>query len=220
MLGRVLVFCGGKIARSFVEHYLEQESFDTVVCADAGLNHANDLSMPVHYFMGDFDSVAPEVLQRYKAQAEWIQYPAEKDVTDTQIVLEWIVEHGAAEIVMLGATGGRLDHFLANVNLLMLPLKANIPAYIVDEYNRIYLINRETVIHREEIFGKYISLQPLTSQVTEVSLQGFRYLLDHVTLTVGTGRAVSNELAADASQAVISFRDGVLIVLESRDLPC
>lgn len=217
MLGRVLVFCGGRIALSFAKRYLEQKSFDTVVCADAGLNHANDLSMPVHYFMGDFDSVKPEVLQKYKAQAEWIQYPAEKDVTDTQIVLEWIVEHGAEEIVILGATGGRLDHFLANVNLLMIPLAVDIPAYLVDECNRIYLINRETVIHREDVFGKYISLQPLTSQVTEVSLQGFQYLLDHETLAVGMARAVSNELAADASEAVVSFQDGVLIVVESRD---
>lgn len=224
MLDRVLLISGGNINLEFAVSFLENNSFDTVVCADSGLDAAYQLHLPVQYFMGDFDSVCPDILERYRngevigsEGASWIRYPAEKDYIDTQLVLEWILERGASEIVILGATGGRLDHFMANVNLLMLPLKQNIPAVIVDEQNRIRLIDRDFVLRREEVFGKYVSLQPLTNRVTGVTLEGLKYPLHDYTLAVGTARAVSNELAPDAREAVIHLREGVLIVTESRE---
>ena len=146
-----------------------------------------------------------------------MQYPKAKDYTDTQMVLEWILSEGASEITILGATGGRLDHFLSNLNILMKPLKQGIPAYIVDSHNRLYLIDGETTLHREQVFGQYISLQPLSEKVYPVTLTGFQYGLKDYTLTYGDGRAISNEFAPEAQTATISFTHGELIVIESRD---
>lgn len=224
MLGKTLLISGGHIDIRFVQEYLKTHRFDAVVCADSGLNTAYRLGLPVRYFMGDFDSVDPEVLEQYRQglvigseSVDWVRYPAEKDYVDTQYVLEWILEQGAEELVILGATGGRLDHFLANIHLLMLPLKKEIPASIVDSRNRIRLIRGDTVLRRDELFGKYISLQPLTNEVTGVTLRGLKYPLEDYTLTVGTARAVSNEMAEAADEAWIGMREGVLIVIESRD---
>lgn len=133
------------------------------------------------------------------------------------MVLEWILSEGASEITILGATGGRLDHFLSNLNILMKPLKQGIPAYIVDSHNRLYLIDGETTLHREQVFGQYISLQPLSEKVYPVTLTGFQYGLKDYTLTYGDGRAISNEFAPEAQTATISFTHGELIVIESRD---
>lgn len=153
----------------FAEEYTASKEYDTVVCADSGLNTAYRLGMPVHYFMGDFDSVSPEILEAYREgkvegseHCEWVRYPKEKDYVDTQLVLEWILEKGADEITFLGATGGRLDHFLANVNILMLALKQKVPAYIVDSRNRIRLTDSTLSIERQDMYGKYLSLLPLT----------------------------------------------------------
>lgn len=124
------------------------------------------------------------------------------------MVLEWILSEGASEITILGATGGRLDHFLSNLNILMKPLKQGIPAYIVDSHNRLYLIDGETTLHREQVFGQYISLQPLSEKVYPVTLTGFQYGLKDYTLTYGDGRAISNEFAPEAQTATISFTHG------------
>ena len=197
MLGKVLLITGGKVNMDFAEEYTASKEYDTVVCADSGLNTAYRLGMPVHYFMGDFDSVSPEILKAYREgkvegseHCEWVRYPKEKDYVDTQLVLEWILEKGADEITFLGATGGRLDHFLANVNILMLALKQKVPAYIVDSRNRIRLTDSTLSIERQDMYGKYLSLLPLTSTVTGVTLRGLKYLIEDYTLEVGIARAM------------------------------
>lgn len=224
MLGKVLLITGGKVNMDFAEEYTASQEYDTVVCADSGLNTAYRLGMPVHYFMGDFDSVSPEILEAYREgkvegseQCEWIRYPKEKDYVDTQLVLEWILEKGADEITFLGATGGRLDHFLANINILMLALKQKVPAYIVDSRNRIRLTDSTLSIERQDMYGKYLSLLPLTSTVTGVTLRGLKYLIEDYTLEVGIARAISNEMDETSDKAEILLRTGVLIVVESKD---
>lgn len=224
MLGKVLLITGGKVNMDFAEEYTATQEYDTVVCADSGLNTAYRLGMPVHYFMGDFDSVSPEILEAYREgkvegseHCEWVRYPKEKDYVDTQLVLEWILEKGADEITFLGATGGRLDHFLANVNILMLALKQKVPAYIVDSRNRIRLTDSTLSIERQDMYGKYLSLLPLTSTVTGVTLRGLKYLIEDYTLEVGIARAISNEMDETSDKAEILLRTGVLIVVESKD---
>ncbi len=224
MLGKVLLITGGKVNMDFAEEYTASQEYDTVVCADSGLNTAYRLGMPVHYFMGDFDSVSPEILEAYREgkvegseHCEWVRYPKEKDYVDTQLVLEWILEKGADEITFLGATGGRLDHFLANINILMLALKQKVPAYIVDSRNRIRLTDSTLSIEIQDMYGKYLSLLPLTSTVTGVTLRGLKYLIEDYTLEVGIARAISNEMDETSDKAEILLRTGVLIVVESKD---
>lgn len=223
MIGRTLVISGGVVDTGFAEEYLSRQKFDTVVCADAGLDSACRLGLPVHYAMGDFDSVSKAVLASYKTEekqgirTEFTPYPPEKDATDTHIVLDWVVKRQPEEIVILGATGKRLDHFLANVHILMQPLLQGIPTYMVDKHNKLYLLDHDYLLKREELFGKYISLIPFTEQVTGVCLKGFRYGLENGTLTSGDSLGVSNELLEGEDSASISLQEGILIVVESRD---
>ena len=113
MLGNTLLIGGGQVDLAFAKEYIRKQGFDTVVCADSGLDAADRLALDVDYVMGDFDSVSTKIYQKYhQMQTAFVSYPPEKDATDMQIVLEWAVEQGAEEIHILGATGKRLDHFL------------------------------------------------------------------------------------------------------------
>ena len=51
MLGKVLLITGGEVNLEFVRKYIDSISYDTVICADSGLNTAYRLKLPVHYFM-------------------------------------------------------------------------------------------------------------------------------------------------------------------------
>lgn len=223
MIGRTLIIGGGSIDYDFAKKYLIEQKFDSVVCADSGLDAAKKLGLNTSFLMGDFDSVKEETLSEFmetevlNSGTRYIQYPKEKDYTDMHLVLDWAVSQNPSEIVILGATGGRLDHFIANVNILMLPLKNNIPAYIVDKYNKLCLIDGEYQIKRNNLWGKYISICPLTEKVIGVCLKGFKYPLVNETLEIGGSRTVSNEISSEADEAIISLTQGVLIVIESRD---
>ncbi len=221
---RTLIFSGGHIDTEFAKEYLAKKKFDMVICADSGLNAAYKLGVKVDCIMGDFDSVSSDIVELYRNDrveaskgVKFVKFPPKKDLTDTDIVLEYVISLNPDEIVILGATGGRMDHFLANVNILMKPLRNGIKSYIIDKYNKIYLIDSEETIERKNLWGKYISFQPLTEKVKNVWLKGFKYTLAGKELTIGESLTISNEMADSESEAVVSFDSGVLIVIESHD---
>ena len=78
------------------------------------------------------------------------------------------------------------------------------PAYIVDRYNKIYLMDHSGVIQKKDLFGKYISLVPFTREVTGVCLRGFRYGLEDRTLACGESIGVSNEMREGSGSAASS----------------
>lgn len=222
MAGRVLILGGGTIDYGFAAGYLKDQEFDITACADSGLDAAKRLGIHIDFLLGDFDSVDKETLDGFMEETsggstKFARYPAEKDYTDMHLVLEWAVGKKPSEIVILGATGGRLDHLVANINILLLPLKNNIPAYIVDKNNKLCLVNGRYSIARNNAFGKYISVYPLTEEVSGLSLSGVKYPLDGVTVEKGGSMTVSNEFAEDAEEAVISLDKGILIVIQSAD---
>lgn len=221
--GRVLVIAGGEADIDFLAGYLENQEISAVVCADAGLDTAAALGLQVDYAMGDFDSVSQKGLEYYKRKSsvgqgtEFISYPPEKDATDLHLALDWVVGRKPEEILIVGATGRRLDHFLASVNLLMVPLAQGIPAFIIDRHNRLYLLKDSHIFRRSEVFGKYISLLPLTEKVRGITLRGFRYNLENGEMRIGDSLGVSNELAEGAAEAFLEMGEGILAVVESRD---
>ena len=72
-------------------------------------------------------------------------------------------------------------------------------------------------IRREDFYGKYLSLLPLTTQVSGVTLQGLKYLIEDYTLEVGIARAISNEMDESSDAARIQNHSGVNIDVESND---
>lgn len=216
-----LLICGGAFDEAFSKEYIKNQSFDFVVAVDRGLVYADQIGCSVDLILGDFDSVNAEVLDAYKSadnekkRPRIVKLNPQKDMTDTEEAIDVALSEGATEITILGATGRRLDHLLANINLLMKPLKKSVKACILDKNNRVYLRNTDFSIKRSDLFGKYVSLIPLTSEVSGVTLEGFQYPLNDYTLTIGNSLGVSNEIIQE--EAHVSFRDGTLIVIESHD---
>lgn len=221
MNNRILILTGGTISKDFAREYLKDQKFDIAIAVDSGLATVEELNIPVQYIVGDFDSVSNELLEKYRKQANENKsiiikkFNPIKDATDTQIAIELALELQADEIVILGATGTRVDHLLANIHLLYLPLNKNIKTFILDEHNKIYLLNRDITLYKQELYGPYISLQPFTEYVTGVTLQGFKYPLVKRKMHIGDSLGVSNEVIS--SQANILLESGILIVIESKD---
>ena len=125
------------------------------------------------------------------------------------------MELRCSQVILLGATGTRLDHTLTNIQCLPILEEAGITATIVDKHNRIRLLMGKTILHRSQQFGKYVSFLPFGGDVEGVTLKGFEYPLEDFYLPYVNSRSVSNEIAQE--KAEVSFTKGRLLMIESRD---
>lgn len=167
------------------------------------------------YILGDFDSIDKKVLEKYKTQKIKInELKPEKDFTDTEEAINLAIKLKSSEFVIIGAIGTRIDHVLANINVLKIALDNNIKAQIINEHNEIELINNELIIEKNNLY-KYISIMPLTTQVEGITITGMKYPLENYTLTIGNSLGVSNEQIEKTAK--IKVKDGILIVIKSRD---
>ena len=214
---KILVISGGAIEASFMLKYIEEQQFRYIIAADSGMEFLYKCGKKPDMIVGDFDSVAPAVLVAYRKMdgIEWKVLRPEKDDTDTESAVQTAAELGAEEIHIVGGTGSRLDHMLANVYLLGLLREQGISAYLVDAHNRVQVIDQRIVIKKETQYGKYVSLLPFMGAVEGITLKGMKYPLEDYTLDHCHSIGISNEITGE--QAEIEFRTGRLVVIESKD---
>ena len=117
-------------------------------------------------------------------------------------------------IDVLCATGGRADHFLGNIHTLKIAMDAGLHAEIIDENNRIFLVDKEYEF--EKGVGKYVSFIPFSGAVKGITLKGFRYNVEKFTLNPGSTRCVSNEVSE--KKAAIHIDEGCLIAVIASDV--
>ena len=206
---RAFVFTGGEIYHQYIEE--RPEEGDLIIAADAGYRNATLMGVHINILIGDLDSLGmiPDDVD------EVIKLPAEKDETDTQIAVDTAIERGADEIVIVGSTGGRLDHALSTLAILEKNWEKRISIYIVNGQNRVrYIKNSGFIVVRSKY--KYFSLIAADEKVKGVSIEGAKYPLKNKMLTRNNQFAVSNEILKNA--ALINVKKGGIFIIESRDL--
>ncbi len=213
---KVLIITGGRVDDALLVRRQKEQEYSMIIAVDHGLEAADRLGIAPDYIVGDFDSVPEATLQKYREKATPMEvFPREKDKTDTQIAIELALMRGAEDIELMGATGSRLDHTLANLHLLLLPLQLKREACILDENNKIYLKDTSFLIEKGKQYGNYVSLLPFSEKVEGLTLKGFQYPLDGIILEAGDSLGISNEIVEE--QAAVEFSKGILLVIESLD---
>ncbi|MDE5977202.1 MAG: thiamine diphosphokinase [Turicibacter sp.] len=190
-----------------------KESF--IIGVDRGALSLIEHKVFPHLAIGDFDSVAESELQTIKGKSlECIQLPCEKNETDTEVALNLALQKGATEVSVYGSLGGRMDHSLANIRLLLQFVKKGLAVKLVDQTQQITVLAPG---HYDILASHlpYISFFALDSTVMNLTLQRLKYPLINYELTLDDIRCISNE--AIESDFSVSFTDGYLLMIFSRD---
>ncbi len=216
---RTVIVSGGVLEEELVLRILKEEETEFIIGVDKGLLFLYEHQIQPDYIVGDFDSAPSEVLSYYQQEANIPirRFNPVKDASDTEIALRLCLDLRRKQILILGATGNRMDHFWSNVQCLKIALDAGAQAWIQDGYNRIRLLNQSIVLKKEEAFGPYFSVFPLGGTVRDFNIKGAKYPLHHHTLTPFDSLCVSNEFVED--EVEISFPLGEVILMETRDMP-
>lgn len=177
---------------------------DFVIAADGGYQHLADAGMRVDLLLGDFDSIAemPEGI-------EVRRFAPEKDDTDMMLAVKAGLELGFSRFALYGGLGGRLDHTLANAQVLCYLSQRGALGFLVGE-GMVLTALTDSGITLAGGRG-IISVFCMGDLAEGVALLGLKFPLAEATLTSNVPLGVSNEFMGGPAR--ISVRKGTLLAL-------
>lgn len=206
-----LIIAGGNPVKPDVVARLEAPSW--VVAADSGLDQANRLGIRPDLVVGDMDSVTPDALAAAAAAGIAIaRHSRDKDATDLELAIDAAVDHGFTTATIIGGTGGRLAHTLANA--MLLTRRHDVELAWVTSRARINALGPGQSGSYPIEDGALVSIVPVGGPAVCTS-DGLRWPLQGEPLTTGSTRGVSNEIIS--SPAIISVVDGEVLVVHERN---
>ncbi|MBI2766214.1 MAG: thiamine diphosphokinase [Chloroflexi bacterium] len=203
---RALLIANGETPSPALLAALAAEA-DVVVAADGGADKALALGIVPHAVVGDLDSVTEAT--RNSLPADSFHPVDDRDTTDLEKAIVWCMAAGVTRIDIVGAGGGRADHALANLSVLV-EFRDGPELHIADDYFDIRLVQGTARI--DAPVGTVVSLVALGA-CTGVTTSGLRWeLVDHPLPFSPYG--VHNEVVE--SPAMVTVAAGDLLLFEGR----
>lgn len=207
-MNRRCVIVGGAGIRNYqtLWDYLNPDDFN--IFCDSGLFHREALGIEPHLIVGDFDSHPNPHLD-----VETIALPCEKDDTDTVFAAKEALRRGFDDFLLLGAAGGRLDHTLGNVSILLMLHRQGKRALLVDDYSEMEIVSK-TSVWIDDSFS-YFSLLNISGRAEEILIEDAKYPLRAGSIQCTYQYGISNE-PLPGRRARVSVGKGELLLVKVR----
>lgn len=193
-------------AGSFDGFDIMPEAGDLIIAADGGYSYLQELGIEPDMLMGDFDSLADIPEDRYL-----IRHSPIKDDTDMALAVAYAVKAGYRRFFLYGTLGGRrLDHTIANLQLLTGMSRQGLEAYLIGQGSIITAVTDGAVSFPETASGM-ISVFCMGDAAAGVSESGLKYCLSDATMTCDNALGVSNEFIGSKSR--IEVKKGTLLIM-------
>ena len=178
---------------------------DYVIAADAGLCYLEKQGIMADLVIGDFDT-----LKCIPEHPNTIVLSVEKNDTDTLAAVREGIRAGYSSFHIYCGTGGRIDHTMANLQVLAYLSANNMRGFLFDHGSVITAITNDRLCF-EKIPRGYVSIFSSSSKAEGVTLSGLKYELNNAILTNIFPIGVSNEFINRESS--ISVSDGTLFIV-------
>ncbi|MCK9536207.1 MAG: thiamine diphosphokinase [Bacilli bacterium] len=177
-----------------------------LVGVDGGIYNIVEKGLKVDLAVGDFDSCNIEEVIIHCSKVKF--YPEKKDLSDLELAVQEVLPMKSDKIEIYNATGGRIDHFIAALNVIISYSDYNIEMF--DERNHICIIRENTIFKKSKY--KYCSFFAIEND-TIISLSGFKYQLNKYHLHPFDNRCLSNEIVQEEAQVTLNGKR--LLVIET-----
>ena len=180
-----------------------------ILCADGGYLFAEKLPIQINAVIGDLDTVR-DAKKVIAPPIQVIEEPSQ-EFTDFEKALLYLKKQGTKEILLIGLTGERTDHVLANMSVLSRFIN-DFEFIVFGQEAKIYFLQGSQEIKIHTTPGKLISLMPLPLAENIVT-KGLKYSLNSETLQWGIREGSSNEAVQD--WVSVKLGNGLLVIFEN-----
>ena len=180
-----------------------------VIAADSGLDLAAKLGLHADIVIGDLDSVSHQALDLAERQKVPIQrHPVDKDATDLELALMHAHERNVESVIVIGGSGGRIDHFLANAGLLA--AQTGIDLEWRTGTSTVHRVNGTLLLEGRK--GAVVSLLAFGGPVRGIQTSGLQWPLVQEDLEPGSTRGISNRLVEEHAEVSVAYGNLLVIV--------
>lgn len=194
----------------------KKNDYACFIAADLGFEKAKEAGIIPSLLVGDFDSISHSPVSatekdEFFSKTNIIQFPVEKDYSDTYFAIEEGIKLGYTQFHVYGALGGdRFSHSIANLQMLCAMKSKGVSVTLLGEKELVYLLNNENLTLTPPI-GSTFSVFSLSDQTTGVSITGAKFPLENTTLTCDFPLGLSNQSSNEV--VTISAKTGYLLVV-------
>ncbi|HMN49315.1 MAG TPA: thiamine diphosphokinase [Ignavibacteriaceae bacterium] len=182
------------------------KGYNTIICADGGANSAKKLGITPHFIIGDLDSIKPGIKKYYENKSTIIKYKRQND-TDVEKCLKFAIKKKFDEVVLLGATGDRLDHTICNLGIVIKFYK-QIKILLAAENS--FLVPTDRSLTLKSVNGETISLYAFDLR-TKITSYGLKYKLKNTALPFGERESTSN--VSISSKIKLDVKGGIIFII-------
>ncbi len=200
-----MIIGGADIGRyDRIRSYLRKDDF--YICCDSGLKHREGLGIVPDLIVGDFDSHENPHLD-----VETITLPREKDDTDTVFAVKEALSRGFQDFLLVGVIGGRLDHTLGNVSLLLMLDAQGKTATALDDFSEMEIVSGQPAQIEDRY--PYFSLLNISGTAQGITIKNAKYPLAEAEISCEYQYGVSNEVLPGKT-AEVTVKHGRLLLIK------
>ncbi|WP_052045358.1 thiamine diphosphokinase [Peptostreptococcus sp. MV1] len=197
----------------YIRDVVNYNKYELIIAVDGGANHLYKMGIMPNYILGDLDSIDEEIRKYYESsEVVFKKFPTKKDETDAELAVWLVEEEGLLGIDIYGALGGRIDHELANIQLLYYILERGMYPRIISENEEIYILKNDEMNLKGNI-GDIVSIIPIMGDARGITLANMEYSVEELDLKYSITRGISNVM--EAEEAFINVRDGCMLVVRN-----
>ncbi len=181
-----VLIANGKVSKTdYVKKIIDSNDF--FISIDAKLENLKELGVRPNLILGDLDSAEIDGLDN---QIEVIEL-SDQNKTDLEKSLDYCKEHSIKKVLILGSSGLRDDHSMANI-LLASSYSDNLHIELITSFYRIIFVKENTLINAPNAPVSIISL----STDNKITTRGLKYNLNNEKLK-SFSHGISNEVKGE-----------------------
>jgi thiamine pyrophosphokinase len=206
---RCAIFLNGVI-EDYDYIFTRLESNDFIIGVDGGIKHIEKLNLSPDLILGDFDSSTLSEALKYE-DAIIKKYKKDKDYTDGEIAINYVIGEKYKDVLIFGALGNRIDHTLSNINMLEKLNNSEVAGTIIEKNNEISYLDK--IIELKSNGFKYFSIVSITNKISGLSIENAKYELKNETIIRTESKGISNEFLN--KNVLITLDEGKALVIKS-----